>query len=302
MKTIFKATYYILLSVLLLFHSGCDEGFEEINTSIDFVSDPNLDLMLTPLELNMLERQYYTQGTYVAPLVGQVSSGSTFENLIEIGTFGHGYHFEWIYQNPIKNVVDFIERSKEDPELINYNSIGRIIKVYLVHRLTDVYGDIPYFEAGRGYLDQIYTPSYDKQQDIYNDLFKELNEAVAAFDADMPMPGASDIVYAGSMVKWKKFAHSLMLRLAVRILDVDQTTAKTWIITAINGGLMESNDDNFVVLYKPGSYYGQIQNGQPHIFIRYFNPTCTGRASKTQILRYFLVQIMYCVLESGFCV
>lgn len=260
--------YLVLVATLL---SSCDTNFEEINRSKDLVTEPNLDLMLTPLELNILERQYYTAGTIVAPMVGQVSAGTTYEGLNEIGSFEHGYHFEWIYQNPLKNAVDFINRSREDPQMINYYNIGRIIKVYLVHQLTDVYGDIPYFGAGKGYSDQIYTPEYDAQELIYADLFKELQEATESFDESRPVPTGSDVVYHGDLNRWKKFANSLMLRLGLRILNADPDSGKQWIDHAISGGLLESNDDNFVVFYLPNSYYGTTQNGQPHIFIRYFN-------------------------------
>lgn len=259
---------YLIIMLGLL---SCDSNFGEINRSKDLVTEPNLDLMLTPLELNMLERQYYTAGSIVAPMVGQVTPGSTYEGLNEIGSFEHGYHFEWIYENPLKNVVDFIDRSRENPDQVNYHSIGRIIKAYLMHQLTDVYGDIPYFDAGKGYSEQIYTPEYDAQKAIYEDLFKELQEATLAFDETKPVPSGSDIVYQGDLNKWKKFANGLMLRFGLRILDVDPEGGKKWISEAVSGGLPESNDDNFVVYYKPNSYYGTTQNGQPHIFIRYFN-------------------------------
>jgi len=268
-KNINSLSLFLILVLSIL--SSCDNNFEEINRSKDLVTEPNLDLMLTPLELNMLERQYYTAGTIIAPMVGQVSAGSTFEGLNEIGSFEHGYHFEWIYQNPLKNVVDFIDRSKKNPEQVNYYNIGRIIKVYLVHQLTDVYGDIPYFGAGKGYSEQIYTPEYDSQQVIYEDMFKELQEATGSFDESKPVPTVTDIVYQGDLNKWKKFANSLMLRLGLRILNADPAGGEKWINRAISAGLLENNDDNFVVFYKPSTYYGTTQNGQPHIFIRYFN-------------------------------
>lgn len=270
MKKYFSPFRLCIILALCVF-SSCDDDFEEINRSKDLVTEPNLDLMLTPLQLNMLERQYYTAGSIVAPWVGQVTPGSTFEGLNEIGSFEHGYHFEWIYQNPMKNVVDLIDRSKGNPEQVNYHNIGRIIKAYLVHQLTDAYGDIPYFEAGKGYSEQIYTPKYDPQQAIYNDLFKELSEAAQALDNAKPVPTQADIVYKGDLNKWKKFANGLILRLGLRILDVDPEGGKRWINHAIAGGLPENNADNFVVFYMPSSYYGVTQNGHPHIFIRYYN-------------------------------
>lgn len=259
----------LLLSGLI---SACDKDFDKVNVSVDFVSTPNLDYTLPDIELTMLDNTYYTLGDFVAPYVMQVTNRKSYASLIVPGGY-HGYHFEWIYGNPLVNTVDFIERSKADPTRINYTSIGRIIRVYLAHQLTDLYGDIPYFEGGRGYLDRTFTPSYDPQEKIYADMFKELEEATAAFDNSKRLPTTSDIVYKGDLIKWKKFANSLMLRLGLRMMKADAVNGKKWIEKAIAGGLLTGNDDNFLVKYLPNSSTGgttnPTSNGQAHIFIRY---------------------------------
>ncbi|NCU04679.1 MAG: SusD/RagB family nutrient-binding outer membrane lipoprotein [Chitinophagaceae bacterium] len=252
--------------------ASCDKRFKEINTSVDFVSTPNLDYMLPNIELTILDNTYYCLGDFAAAYVMHVTNRKSYESVTTPGGY-HGYHFEWTYPNPFRNVVDFIERSSQDPERINYKSMGRIIKVYLAHQLTDLYGDVPYSEAAKGYSAQIYTPKYDKQQDIYNDMFKELEEAALAFDNAKMKPVTSDIVYKGDIVKWKKFAYSLMLRLGLRIMKADAVKGKAMIEKAIAGGVFQNNDDNFMVKYLPNSSTGgttnPTSNGQPHIFVRY---------------------------------
>ena len=261
-----------LLMLLTGLFGACDKGFEDVNRSVDFVSQPNLDYMLPDIELKKLDNTYYTMGDFVAPLVMHVTNRKTYAAVTTPGGY-HGYHFEWIYGNPLVGTVDFIERSKSDPERVNYYQIGRIIKVYLAHQLTDLYGDIPYFEGGRGYLDRTFTPAYDPQQVIYEDMFKELEQAVAGMDDSKMKPVLADIVYKGDLGKWKKFANGLMLRLGLRIMKADALNGKKWIEKAIAGGLPQSNDDNFLVKYLPNSSTGgttnPTSNGQAHIFIRY---------------------------------
>lgn len=269
-KRIIQPPVYSLLLLLVVLISSCSKRLENVNKSVDFVSEPNLDFMLPSIELNMLDRTYYTQGDFAAPLVGQVTQGKTYATLITPGG-NHGYHFDWVYQNPLKSVSDLIDHSKTDAGRINYLSIGRIIRVYLFSLLTDVYGDVPYFRADQGYSTQTYYPAYDPQQKIYEDFFKELQEASSALNSSAPVPASSDIVYKGDITKWKKFANGLMLRLGLRIIKVDPVNGKKWINQAVTGGILTSNDDNFMVTYMPSSYYGTTQNGQPHIFIRYFN-------------------------------
>ncbi len=270
-KKLFKYYLFLVIGVSGVF-SSCDKNFGDINRSVDFVSTPNLDFMLPDIELTILDNTYYCMGDFVAAYVMHVTNRKTFEAITIPGGY-QGYHFEWAYPNPFRNVIDFIDRSGKDPERINYKCIGRIMKAYVAHQLTDTYGDIPYFEAGKGYTDQIFTPRYDRQQDIYNDMFKELEEAALAFDNNKMKLTTSDIIYNGDLGKWKRLAYSLMLRLGLRIMKADAVKGKAMIDKAIAGGLLQNNADNFMVKYLPNSSSGgttnPTSNGQPHIFIRY---------------------------------
>jgi hypothetical protein len=260
-----------ILTLLLVIAGGvtsCDEGFEELNTSVDFVSTPTLDYMLPYVQLTMVDKNYYTQTYYAAAYAGMVNTNVSFPSITAYKNTEMSEHWVWAYKNPIKNIADFIERCQGDPASVNYLSIGRILKVYLFHSVTDSYGDIPYFEAIKGYTKGITKPKYDPQEEIYADMFKELTEAVAAFDPARALPVTADIVYKGEIAKWKKFANSLMLRLALRISKVDPENAKKYIAQAIAGGLMTSNDDNFVVKYTTQlSGTGTTSNGTAHTWI-----------------------------------
>ena len=54
----------------------------------------------------------------------------------------------------------------------------------------------------------------------------------------------ADFIFNGDIAKWKKFGYSLMLRLAMRVSNVDATMADTYVTKAVAGGTMASNDDN----------------------------------------------------------
>lgn len=127
--------------------------------------------------------------------------------------------------------------------------LARIVRVMALSKMTDLYGDIPYSEAGRPSLYPY--PKYDAQKDIYEDALNELNEAQAALKGDAEM-GAHDVYYKGDAAKWRKFANSLMLRLAMRMVKVDPSAAQKWAETAYNNGLMTSVDDD-CLLQHPGA-------------------------------------------------
>ena len=90
--------------------------------------------------------------------------------------------------------------------------------------------------------DQNFSPAYDKQQDIYNDLFKEWKEAAAQFDGGKTVTG--DILLSGNATRWKKFAASLRMIAALRLSKVDPAKGKTEFAAALADGVLASNADN----------------------------------------------------------
>lgn len=260
----------LFILLLIGFISSCDENFDEINKSPDLVEEPDPDKMLPHIELTLLDADYYTNGFYAGQFVYHVSDMGQQFNALTLPSTGNNsnYHFDYTYTQSIKNIVDFLDNT-EDEELINYHSIGQILKVYSFHTVTDLYGDIPYFEAGKGYKDRIFLPVYDDQKLIYEDMLNELQEAAASFDPSKKIPAVSDIVYEGDITKWKRFAYSLMLRLGLRMSKADQDNARKWLNVALQGGVMQSNDDNFVVYYTSKEPFVTTANGQAVPMILY---------------------------------
>ena len=263
-----KNHYRFLFFAAIISLTSCSKNFDKINTSPDAVTEPSLDYVLPDIELLLLDQAYYTSVTVIAQLMQQISSYGANYNTITIGS-NPEYHFTYQYSTPIKYLADFISHTEKENTNTNYNAIGRILRVYALHTVTDLYGDVPYFSAGKGYLDRNFLPAYDDQKLIYADMLKELEEAAASFDKSQVIPTTADIVYGGNIIKWKKFSYSLMLRLALRINKADPENSAKWISTAIKGGLLTNNEDNFTVNYKPNTYYATISNGQPTPFIYY---------------------------------
>ena len=87
------------------------------------------------------------------------------------------------------------------------------MKALTFERITDVYGDVPYFLAGQAYHQSVYFPAYDKQKDIYADLLKEVSEAVDSLDGNADNP-VGDMFYSGrsdQIDEWKKFGNIFSL-------------------------------------------------------------------------------------------
>jgi hypothetical protein len=254
-------TRVLVLSVLFsgaAFTSSCDKRFEEMNTNPNAYTEPVLGNLFTMSQVrtagvgtadrNRVSIKYFA-GTnqYMASLGTNWSGDKNFEN----GQFGD--LFETIYPIHLKELAQMLALTKDKPDLINYYSIGSIFRVFVLHRATDIYGDVPYTEAGQGYTGGIYKPKYDKQSAIYPKMLTELETAIKQLDASKASLGSSDIIYGGSIAKWKIFGYSLMLRLGMRMTSVDAAKSKEWVQKAIAGGVMKSNDDIAYVKHTTGS-------------------------------------------------
>jgi hypothetical protein len=156
------------------------------------------------------------------------------------------------FPNSITNIVEVVTNTgKDSVAQSNFYNIARIFKVFIFQRMTDMYGDCPYSQAGLGYISGITSPKYDKQQDIYMDMLNELQTAAANLDSTKPNTvGSADLMYAGNVTQWKRFAYSEMVRIAMRLSKVDQTDAQKWVGIAVQGGVMASNADNAIIQHQ----------------------------------------------------
>lgn len=145
-------------------------------------------------------------------------------------------------------------RDKGKDEFPEAYAVAQILKVEAMHRITDIYGPLPYLHFGEGGLE---TP-YDSQEDIYKSFFTDLDEAIAELQNYVSLHPSSkplkkyDLVYGGDFSKWLKFANSLKLRLAMRTCYVDGfevkgKTSQQLAEEAVNAGVIEDNGDNALV-------------------------------------------------------
>lgn len=252
---------YIFASIIIIMaFVSCKKDLLKTNTDPNAVSvdvfDPNNILTATQL--------YYTGSTNNAIEVEETeiqgagcfiqhwasTSGYFFGDKYSLSPGGWGAFFDNTYTSAVKNAVDLYTTTIGKPQYKNLHQISRIVKALVFQRITDVYGDVPYFHAGEGYHESIYFPAYDKQQDIYTDLLKEVSQAVDSLDENADKP-IGDLMYstAGDQIgEWKKFGNTLLLRIAMRLTKVDPATAQTW-VKKVQGLTMTSNDDNALVMH-----------------------------------------------------
>ncbi len=248
MKIIYIPLFFCMLLTGI---TGCDKNFEKINTN------PILPTSLDPVYLFSNAQQssaipaYHYQGEIVQQIntpFGGVLEGGNRNTVNEVNA---NPAFNTLYTNSIRNLTDIINRLKDNPARTNLFNMARIWRAYCYQVLVDTYGDIPYSEAGKGFLESAYLPKYDDQKIIYEDILKEYKEATDALASGKDIV-SGDLFYQGNIEKWKKLGNSLLLRAGMRYTKIDPAKAKIIVTIAVDparGGVMISNADNAVIQF-----------------------------------------------------
>lgn len=239
---------YIIAVILLAFIGvGCTEDFKEINTSkIKVVSLNDPGMLFLRMAFNG-----YTVSFQVATNLYHDLYAQYFSNKHQgFDSPNYAPHSSWIrsrWRNYYVNyslpyLLEMKKMYEEDPYFSNAYYIGTIFMALLTHQMVDIWGDIPYSQAGTGLL----SVPYDNAEDIYISLIDQLDLAHSSLvisESQFNL-GDYDPVYAGDVGLWKKFAQSLRLRLAMRMVNYDAAYAETIATDAISKGVISDNSGN----------------------------------------------------------
>ncbi|MCU0362625.1 MAG: SusD/RagB family nutrient-binding outer membrane lipoprotein [Bacteroidales bacterium] len=292
-----KILLKLSLAVLILFGGyACDTDYlTDLDDPKYMLTPENSDMSMMFTNILINHGRGSTGGNPVRVEGGYCKYYATYSNLMLMGglyQFDQGLNDSpWgVYTGSLKMAValeDYLVE-KNDPNQVNNLAMTRIMKVAVIQRLTDFYGDVPITDAGLAYIADLTKPTYDRQADIYKYMLETLDEAAQSFSTasaavavtwkgDADSKKARDIVYAGNTTKWKKYAYSLMLRIAMRASVADNALAKTYAEKAIAGGVITSNSDNWVLLTKDGmnsekspysSFFEGSPSGDPERYIK----------------------------------
>jgi hypothetical protein len=257
-----QTAYRLTGAIMLMVFASCKKAdLLKTNTDPNSVSvdvfDPNNILTATQLyytgstdnAIEVEETEIQGAGCFIQHWAS--TSGYFFGDKYLFSPGGWSSFFDHAYSwGGVKYAVDLYITTTGKPQYKNLHQIARIMKALVFERITDVYGDVPYFQAGQGYHGSVYFPVYDKQKDIYADLLKEVSQAVDSLDENADHP-VGDVFYYQSksgdqIAEWKKFGNTLLLRMAMRLTKVDPATAQQY-VTKVQGLTMASNDDNAIV-------------------------------------------------------
>ena len=179
-----KKSIYILLFALLV-SSACDDGFDEMNVNPTKPTQVSLQNKLTGLFLGISGERYENWRT------GQIYQSTMMQHQAALPGYWSGDKYlqnngyasslmDRYYRNAIRVVEDMLVQIEDEESPAEMKAIVQILRVFAFSRLTDLYGDVPYSEAGKGFIDGVLKPKYDAQSEIYLDMLDQLAEAGAA--------------------------------------------------------------------------------------------------------------------------
>lgn len=264
MKKIYKVLFVFMAGLIIL--SACEGDLAEMNVNPKAANEIDPGYLLTYVQLNTSGERYENWRAVL------IYSSTMIQHFAALPTYWSGDKYlynggysaslwERAYRNYVKELVVLQEELQQSPVEL---AIVNVWWVAAMHRLTDLYGDVPYSEAGKGYLDANLSPKYDSQESIYMDMLNKLDAANSALSGTSSF-GSNDIVFGGDAEKWRKYANSLMLRLGMRMSKVNPSEAQSWVQKAISNGVMTSNADNALMYHTDGPE-GRNMNGIGQVF------------------------------------
>jgi hypothetical protein len=255
------------ICVSLLTVVSCTDNFEEINTNTNGITQELLEQdfnhikgSFAPMFNNILvltpEWKYQVQQGLQGDIwSGYMATGTAFRGGTNNTTYDlvdgwNGFAWGAAYGDVMFNAYSVEQKAKGKYD--QFYALSLILKVEGMHRVTDTYGPIVYSKFGT--LDPVIE--YDSQEEVYNLMFKELDFAVAELTKRVDANEVSTFAttdlssYKGDYKKWVKFANSLRLRLAMRIVKKNPALAKIEAEKAVahKFSVMTTNDDLFKIV------------------------------------------------------
>ncbi len=246
-----KRIYFCAIIFLVCIYS-CGKDFGDIN------SDPNNpqivppEVLLTNCEKILADNVF--QNSALPEVLSQTWAQSNYTDIsrYDIRPQDQNGWFQSIYSVTLKDLERIVNIVHNKPGLKlaednNKIAIATVLRAYTFEYVSDIFGAVPYKDALEGANNR--APKYDSMRVIYLGIIGELKTAISMMDATYDSYGGADIIYNGDVAKWKKFAHSLILRIAMRMSDVEAKISQTEIENGYQNAFNSNNDNaNFKYL------------------------------------------------------
>lgn len=246
----------MLAGAVALSTVSCTRDFEATNSDSSKVKEVASYELFNPALYELASYAYMRANDFTFDIMQYSldfpNEGNTYSRYYLTENSGVGYWnntYKWT--KSLREMRILAEKEND----ANSQAIALVMQSWAYANLTDSFGDIPFSEAN-GLEDGVAKPKFDKQKDIYLSILNDLEKANSLFNTSEKFKGPDQLYNSnediGGIMKWKKFANSLSLRLLLRILDRDgEIDVKQRINKIVSNPakypVFESNADNAFV-------------------------------------------------------
>ena len=292
----FPKIHTALLAFLMLVLSSCEKDFLDINADPNNPTTASEAALLPSAQISYV---FAFAGEYeriTATLVKQIVNRRYDRYALSPSDASNAWQFD-IFGGALTDLSTIIRQGTQNGNW-HYVGIAKLQRAYIFSQMVDLYGDLPFSEATLG-AEKIY-PVYEDDAVVYDKVLQLIDEGLADLDKPSALsPGTTDLIYGGNLVRWRKMANTLKLKLYNQIRLVDPNRARTAInelLTANNMITAAAEDFQFAfgASIAPDNrhpnYQSDYENGTRENYMsNYFNGLLTS-LSDPRIPYYFYNQ------------
>lgn len=223
----------MFLVVCSLILTACTKNFTEINTDPNNAPNALAKQLLAPALVSVVAENMSRNRSFNNELMQVTVSQSDADATVFRYNFPDSWS-DYLYNGWYSELTNFKDIYKISSGALNYNrsymGISLICQSWVYSLLTDTYGDIALSQSNLARDSSDFEPKFDKQKDIYDSLFANLERADTLLRTGTAIDAGADPVFYGNVSKWRKFGNSLYLRLLLRVSGkaevADTVTAK----------------------------------------------------------------------------
>ncbi|QTE22199.1 SusD/RagB family nutrient-binding outer membrane lipoprotein [Polaribacter cellanae] len=272
MKSIYKKNrnkglYLMLLFMGFLSFNSCDNDFGDINDGYEAkLYKANIPGLFNGMvaSLKFEDTRYKVPMAWLYQWNQQAAMyGATGFRLDDAVTPAwRNYYATLANYNDLLGLI----AKEEVPE--NYKNVEAMAKIIIAYKTlsnTLLYGNMPYSEAGKGFLTtDSFRPVYEDQQSIMKAAISNLTAAIGDLSTSTSQfsLGSSETLLGNDVNMWKKFANSVRLNAAMIMIEKDEAFAAPIITASLEAPLLTSEE---YVSLDPGKIAG-LQNNREWYF------------------------------------
>ena len=254
MKKIFSI---FMIGLVLVMFSSCDTWLD-VNDDPNNPSSASAELVFPVATLStatVVGGYYNLLGGFWSQYWAQSTAANQYKYIDSYTINATDFSSQWteLYAGALNDFRYIIEESEEQEDW-SMLLMATVMKCYSYQVLTDLYDQVPYFEATTGSTEGNFNPAYDSGQDIYDDLIIAIDNALANDYKLTERSMSTDQVFGGDMDSWVKFANTLKLKIYMRQMEARPAVAQAGIEALYNDGAEFLDVDAGLNIYTDEKY------------------------------------------------